>query len=145
MHTHPNYMNPDNTEPPQSSGDCPRQYGVYRMAAGPDQCGTYVNCVGGQATIQECPEGLAFNSATIQCDWPDQVEDCDASRFLRFQCPGVRVDAELGHPRYSDPSDCRKFFVCIDNTKPRAHSCSVGSVFNPQIGVCDEPQNVPQW
>lgn len=56
-----------------------------------------------------------------------------------------QVEADLGHPRYSDPSDCRKFFVCVENTKPRAHSCAVGYVFNPDLGVCDEPQNVQGW
>lgn len=25
------------------------------------------------------------------------------------------------------------------------HSCAVGFVFNPDLGVCDEPQNVPKW
>ena len=133
------------SEPQQSNGDCPHQYGIYRTATGPDQCGTYINCVGGQASVHQCPEGLAFNSATARCDWPDEVPDCDASQYLRFQCPGVRVDADLGHPRYSDPSDCRKFYVCIENTKPRALSCGVGTVFNPDLGVCDEPQNVPNW
>jgi len=132
------------TQPAESNGECPHQYGLYRSGAGPDQCGTYVNCVAGVPSISQCPEGLAFNAATAQCDWPDQVPDCDAERFLRFQCPGVRVEADLGHPRYADPADCRKFYVCIENTKPRALACGLGTVFNPDLGVCDEPQNVPQ-
>lgn len=57
-----------------------------------------MNCVAGKASINQCPEGLAFNEETIRCDWPDLVPGCEAALF-RFQCPGVRVDADLGHPR----------------------------------------------
>jgi hypothetical protein len=131
------------TQPPQSTGDCPHQYGLFKAARAQDQCGTYVNCVAGVASISNCPEGLAFNADTVRCDWPDEVPDCDAQRYLRFQCPGVRSEADLGHPRYSDPQDCRKFYVCVEGTKPRALSCGLGTVFNPDLGVCDEPQNVP--
>ncbi|CAG7824263.1 unnamed protein product [Allacma fusca] len=130
-------------QPAQSSGDCPHQYGLFR-AGNPDQCGSYINCVAGTASISNCPEGLAFNDQTARCDWPDEVPSCNAASFVRFQCPGVRVEADLGHPRFSDPADCRKFYVCVEGTKPRALSCGVGSVFNPEIGVCDEPENVPQ-
>ncbi|ODM95337.1 putative chitinase 3 [Orchesella cincta] len=130
------------TQPAQSTGECPRQYGLFRSGNGPDSCSSYMNCVGGKASVSQCPEGLAFDESTIRCDWPDLVPGCEGAVF-RFQCPGVRVDADLGHPRYSDPEDCRKFYVCVENVKPRMHSCAVGFVFNPDLGVCDEPQNVP--
>jgi len=131
------------TQPAKATNDCPHQYGMYRTGSS-DQCGSYINCVAGVANINECPDGLAFNEQTARCDWPDQVPSCDAVNYLRFSCPGVRVEADLGHPRYSDPADCRKFYVCIENTRPRAFSCGVGFVFNPDLGVCDEPDNVPQ-
>jgi hypothetical protein len=131
------------TQPAQGTEECPRQYGLFRAGNGPDQCSSYMNCVGGKANINQCPEGLAFNAETIRCDWPDLVPGCEAALF-RFQCPGVRVDADLGHPRYSDPQDCRKFYVCVENLKPRMHSCGVGYVFNPDLGVCDDPLNVPK-
>ena len=37
-----------------------------------------MNCADGVGYIFDCPEGLAYNSETYRCDWPDQVADCDA-------------------------------------------------------------------
>jgi hypothetical protein len=130
-------------EPAQPTNDCPHQYGMFRSGGGADGCSQFTNCVAGVGHAHSCPEGLAFNADNLQCDWPDQVQGCES--LLRFSCPGVRIEADLGHPRYSDPEDCRKFYVCVEGTKPRANSCSVGFVFNPDLGVCDEPQNVPKW
>jgi hypothetical protein len=35
-------------------------------------------CVDGRGYVFDCPEGLAFNQDTYRCDWPDEVESCDA-------------------------------------------------------------------
>lgn len=43
-------------------------------------CGQFINCAFGDGYIFNCPEGLAFNERTYKCDWPDQVESCDAER-----------------------------------------------------------------
>ena len=59
-------------EPAQPTGQCPHQYGLF-LAGAPDQCGQYVNCVAGEASINNCPEGLAFDEATARCNWPDEV------------------------------------------------------------------------
>jgi hypothetical protein len=37
-----------------------------------------MNCVDGRGYVFNCPEGLAFNQDTYLCDWPDEVESCDA-------------------------------------------------------------------
>lgn len=37
-----------------------------------------MNCADGVGYVFDCPEGLAYNSETYRCDWPDQVSDCDA-------------------------------------------------------------------
>lgn len=97
----------------------------------------------GESYIHACPANLAFNEEFARCDWPDLVPGCE--NLFRFQCPGVRSEADLGHPRYSDPEDCRKFYVCINGEKPRLNECGVGTVFNDELGVCDEVANVPKW
>lgn len=43
-----------------------------------------MNCAGGVGYTFNCPEGLAFNSESYRCDWPDQVPDCDAEGFILF-------------------------------------------------------------
>lgn len=64
-------------EPAKPTEDCPHQYGYFKVG---DQknCGKFMNCADGVGYIFDCPEGLAYNSETYRCDWPDQVTDCDA-------------------------------------------------------------------
>lgn len=42
-----------------------------------------MNCVNGKSFMFDCPEGLAWSSDTYRCDWPDEVEDCDAEGRLK--------------------------------------------------------------
>jgi len=69
------------TEPPQSTSDCPRQFGYFRLGD-ETKCGQFLNCVNGIGYKFDCPEGLAFNELTFRCDWPDQVDTCDAEGKL---------------------------------------------------------------
>lgn len=64
-------------EPAQSNEECPHKYGYFKIGDA-QNCGEFVNCADGKAYKFQCPEGLAFNSDTYKCDWPDQVSDCDA-------------------------------------------------------------------
>jgi len=52
---------------------------------------------------------------------------------------------EDGHPISGDPfeypGDCEKFYQC-SNGELTEHRCSVGLVFNPDLGVCDWPNRV---
>lgn len=64
-------------EPPQPTSDCPRQFGYFRLGD-ETKCSQFLNCVNGIGYKFDCPEGLAFNELTFRCDWPDQVDTCDA-------------------------------------------------------------------
>jgi hypothetical protein len=72
-----NIMWPCVTETRQSTGDCPHHYGYFRLGDSRN-CGQFMNCVDGRGYVFDCPEGLAFNQGTYRCDWPDEVESCDA-------------------------------------------------------------------
>jgi len=37
-----------------------------------------MNCANGRGYELDCPEGLAWSSESYQCNWPDEVSDCDA-------------------------------------------------------------------
>jgi len=98
--------------------ECPRQFGFY-PSGNPAKCGVYRNCAHGVATITKCPEGLAFNVESYQCDWPDLAADCNPEQFLGFTCPPVeKTDGEPevdtspeGVLRYySHPDTCKKIF-----------------------------------
>lgn len=70
-------------EPPIATEECPHQYGYYRVG---DEfnCGQFKNCVNGRSFVFDCPKGLAFNEATYRCDWPDQVDSCNAEGNKMF-------------------------------------------------------------
>ncbi|XP_059482084.1 protein obstructor-E [Neocloeon triangulifer] len=135
------------TQPPQPSGDCPHQFGYFRMGADATQCGQFMNCADGRGYVFDCPEGLAFDSTTLQCNWPDLVAECDAEGFLGFTCPEEKVSslgpAGFSASRYfrSPDNDCTKYFIC-ENNRPRMYRCGVGRAFNEFINTCDGPENV---
>ncbi|CAD1468984.1 unnamed protein product, partial [Heterotrigona itama] len=130
-----------NLQPAQPTDDCPHQYGYFKLG---DQqnCGKFITCVEGRAHIFHCPEGLAFNSESYRCDWPDQVPDCDAETFLGFQCPNyLDHGLQYGFSFYPSPHDCQRYYVCI-NGRPRLQICSAGKLFNKQKNICDAAENV---
>jgi hypothetical protein len=49
------------------------------------------------------------------------------------------------HPKYADPADCAKFYICLNGVTPREQGCELGLVFNTITGQCDSPDNVPEW
>lgn len=71
-------------EPANSTVDCPHRYGYYKVGD-ERQCGQFLNCVEGIAYKFDCPQGLAFNPDTYQCDWPDLVAACNAEGMNTFE------------------------------------------------------------
>lgn len=68
----------------QPTEECPHQFGYYKIGDRAN-CGQWMNCVNGKSFVFDCPEGLAWSGDTYRCDWPDEVEDCDAEgMFLVF-------------------------------------------------------------
>jgi len=67
-----------------------------------------------------------------------------------FKCPDKseqkdNFDISDPHPKYADPSDCAKFYICLNGVSPRAQGCELGLVFNTVTLSCDSPENVPEW
>ena len=66
-----------------------------------------------------------------------------------FQCPSNAPTDEFGqfdpHPKYADPNDCAKFYVCLNGISPREQGCELGLVYNELTKQCDAPENVPEW
>ncbi|XP_055854586.1 protein obstructor-E-like [Episyrphus balteatus] len=135
-------------QPANASDECPRQFGFFKLGDAA-HCDTYKNCAHGVATLSKCQEGLAFNSDTYQCGYPDLVDDCDAEAFLGFTCPPVEktedeIEAGLVEfvRSYQSPENCRKYFICT-NEVPRLYSCHKGMAFNEETGLCDFRDHVP--
>lgn len=103
-----------------------------------------MNCADGRGYTFDCPDGLAFNQETYRCDWPDQVPDCNAEKFLGFTCPPEPKVAGLGQAEirfYRSPHSCQKYFVCLEG-RPRMYNCGEGNAFNDLINGCDGAENV---
>lgn len=66
-----------------------------------------------------------------------------------FECPpGQQVDALgqiVAHPKFAHPSDCQRFYVCLNGVEPRDLGCQVGEVYNEETQKCDAPENVRGW
>ncbi|XP_012254255.2 protein obstructor-E-like [Athalia rosae] len=131
-----------NLQPSKPTEDCPHQYGYFKVGDRVN-CGQFMNCADGRGYIFDCPEGLAFNAETYRCDWPDQVNDCDAEAFLGFSCPpageGIFRQGEIRS--YRSPRDCQRYYVCVDN-RPRLQNCGEGYAFSETINACDAAENV---
>jgi len=128
---------------PQSTEECPHQFGYFRLGDSTN-CGQFMNCADGRGYTFDCPDGLAFNQETYRCDWPDQVADCDAEKFLGFSCPPEPKVAGLGQGEirfYRSPNSCQKYFVCLEG-RPRMYNCGEGNAFNDLINGCDGAENV---
>ncbi|XP_022912166.2 protein obstructor-E-like [Onthophagus taurus] len=129
------------TQPAQPTEDCPHQYGYYKIGDEAN-CGQFKNCVAGRAFTFDCPEGLAFNEESYRCDWPDQVQSCNAEAFLGFTCPPeAKTFAPSEYKYFRSPNDCQRYFICIEN-KPRLYNCGEGQAFNDLTNSCDGIENV---
>lgn len=131
-------------EPPISTPHCPRLYGIF---SDPANCRIFYSCWNGEASRYECPPGLAYDDQQRVCVWADHVERCDQSEVSDgFVCPAKTDSTETDQPghytRHAHPTDCRKFYVCIEGVA-RPYGCSLGTVFNVDTLQCDDPENVP--
>jgi hypothetical protein len=128
-------------EPPISTPNCPRLYGIFPHSS---NCRIFYSCWNGEAAKYECPPGLAYDNEQRVCVWADRVERCDQLEVAEgFVCPDKTEEDQPGHyTRHPHPTDCRKFYVCIEGTA-RPYGCSFGTVFNIDSLQCDDPESVP--
>ena len=78
--------------------------------------------------------------------WADLVERCDQLEVAEgFVCPENSENDQPGHyTRHAHPTDCRKFYVCIENVA-RPYGCSFGTVFNVDTLQCDDAEVSIAW
>jgi len=142
-------------QPPQGKTDfCPRLNGFYAHPD-PGVCHIFFACVDGLAEEYTCSSGLWFDEYTGVCNWPETTDraECRAEAYALdtssgFQCPAKAPADAFGvsdpHPKYEDPEDCAKFYICLNGVSPREQGCELGLVYNIGKGECDAPENVPE-
>jgi len=129
--------------------DCPRMNGFYPFPPA-ESCQKFYHCLEGKAYEKTCAEGVIFDPSMGTCIHPDLSKrpDCAARTVLNFTCPNYGkkfVRLRFGdHDRLPHTTNCRKFFICLADGKPRVGGCPLGKVFNPKLGICDSPKKVPE-
>jgi hypothetical protein len=94
-----------------------------------------------------------FDEYSGTCVWPENAnrENCqEHKKMLKdgFVCPDIankndRTGQVVAHPHYFHPTDCQKFYVCLNGIDPRELKCEDGEVFSDELKRCDSPSNVP--
>ncbi|XP_034936416.1 uncharacterized protein [Chelonus insularis] len=133
----------------------------------PLDCNFFVNCWKGRPFIQPCAPGTRFNSETLECDFPHKAkcyggEIADFITSDNYEISGNRESLSkrysplVAYPDFNNyqpqcpeqmtgllphPTDCMKYLQCI-NGRTIIRNCSVGTVFNPVLSICDWPKNV---
>ena len=68
-----------------------------------------------------------------------------------FECPtealkGTDINGQtIAHPKFPHPTDCQRFYVCLNGVDARDLGCQSGQVYNDVTQKCDDPENVPGW
>ncbi|XP_074041624.1 cuticular protein analogous to peritrophins 3-A1 [Leptinotarsa decemlineata] len=136
---------------PQPKGVCPRLNGFFPHED-PAVCNKFYNCIQGEHIEITCTAGLHFDEYSGTCVWPDSAgrQGCNAlSNTLKdgFKCPSEGQKDANGnlviHPKFAHPTDCQRFYVCLNGVEPRDLGCQVGEVYNEESQRCDAPENVP--
>ncbi|XP_078489083.1 calcium-activated chloride channel regulator 1-like isoform X2 [Ciona intestinalis] len=145
--------------PPQS---CVDKYGKPisgKPFEKPGDCNNFYQCTNGKLVVLECQSGTVFNPNISVCDFPEHVPECSNIVFPSStvsQTPAGNVDPlqpssvsckdskgeSLTEIAFADPKDCSLYYHC-SNGIPYTMSCPSGLVFNPTMGYCDWPDNVP--
>jgi len=136
-------------QPAQSTDpNCERRNGFYPFPAD-ISCQKFYHCLEGVAYEKTCPEGIIFDHTKGTCMHPDLAHrlECPAHTVLNFKCPNMNQrfsKLKFGdHDRHAHPEDCRKFYICLMDGKPRLGGCPVGKVFNSETGFCTKPKHAP--
>jgi len=109
------------------SNECPQGDGIF---GDPEKCNEFYMCHHGHRfENQECPEPLLFSEETKQCEHPAEVECANKPKYCE---DGI----------YPVPGICNAFYQCSNGIWWDKQYCPDGLLFNPEVDVCDWPENV---
>jgi len=139
---------------PKGTGPCERRNGIFYTNT---TCTEFVTCRNNVPSFERCAPGLVFDPVLKICAWADEAlrPGCMPEDLLGFRCPNPKLTKEQAlisrvhlrfgdHDRFSDPKDCRFFFMCLRTGQPRRAGCSNGKVFDRSSGICKLAKDVPE-
>ncbi|XP_076351960.1 protein obstructor-E-like [Tachypleus tridentatus] len=95
-------------------------------------CRRFWECWNGTETLHNCPFSLLYNNEIEACDWPSNVQGCQAHPVCR----------EVQHGPIPIPSRCVIYWFC-NNGFPQLYRCASGLAFSPTTLNCEYAQTVP--
>ncbi|XP_039605054.1 chitin-binding domain protein cbd-1-like isoform X1 [Polypterus senegalus] len=94
--------------------------------ANPADITTYISCFDGITYVMPCPNGLVYNDALDQCDWPGGAPITQAPNF----CSGKQ------DKNYVNPSNVHSFISCSGGIM-HVMQCPDNLVYNAAQDKCD--------
>ncbi|EDW40154.1 GL25110 [Drosophila persimilis] len=115
-------------------------------------CSAFIQCVYGIKFEQRCPNNLQFNPSTLDCDFPENVKCDDGSAPPSGPNAGPSGTYCESHGRCVGQPDGTMFgdasttyssaYVVCQCECEVDFNCNAGLLYNPQLKVCDWPENV---
>ncbi|XP_060563939.1 chondroitin proteoglycan 2-like [Ruditapes philippinarum] len=98
-------------------------------------CKSFAKCIGGVASIVDCPEQMVYNNNTGLCDDAKNVSP---------PC-GMLIDCTSSPDgRYADKDqNCRTWYTCNNNKFLGHNFCPEGTVFDETLNTCNWENAVP--
>ncbi|XP_050505597.1 peritrophin-1-like [Diabrotica virgifera virgifera] len=147
---------------------CPSDDSVAYFPA--EDCSQFWQCTEGKPIIQNCPQGLQFNTELNICDWPsnarcandddrnnkipEEKEESDndndnqngngnnGGEIKEVQiCENVECPAEDPDVVVQKPGPSPSQFCKCSHGIPYLLACKDGLVYNADLEVCDYPEN----
>lgn len=96
-------------------------------------CNIYYSCLKGKAIPIECPDDYWFNDILGVCI-ADEQQHCQLGLLVsgnQSNCAAYAAGSYLPH-RFN----CRKYYICGQNSEATEQKCSKGNYFNAEQGLC---------
>lgn len=110
-----------------------------------DYCDYFYDCIDGVATLQLCPNGLAFQGkgrGLIQsCDYPKRVGCPDGKRVMG-QSPISTENCNWLWGRFPHKTSCTSYWECWNGTATLSR-CGISLLYSTESEACEWPENVP--
>lgn len=105
-------------------------------------CAKYYECEDGEQVARQCPKGQHFDNRLKRCRPAEEagciVRPTAPPSDAVVKCPEDKANGvKLPHE-----SDCDRFYECTSG-EMILRRCRAGRSFNPHLGVCDHPSNIP--
>ncbi|XP_064459170.1 protein obstructor-E-like [Ornithodoros turicata] len=109
-------------------------------------CDYYYECENGVATLQLCPNGLAFAGKNRglrgNCDYPHRVECPDDEGRVMGQSPISTENCHWQYGVFAHQTSCTRYWQCWNGTST-IQQCPFSLLYNDVMHACDWPDNVP--